>query len=134
MSLAPLLAEGFAIQLHAFCAIAAFVLGLLQFALPKGNTRHKIFGYCWVAIMVTVAISSFWIHGIDMWNGFSPIHLISIYVLYSLPLAILAARRGEIAAHKTHMRNIFIGGLVIAGILSFLPGRTMLKVLIGEGG
>jgi uncharacterized membrane protein len=40
MSLAPLLEAAPAIPLHAFAAMmAAFVLGLVQFAAPKGRCR-----------------------------------------------------------------------------------------------
>jgi len=39
MSLAPLLDAAPAIPLHAFAAMAAFALGLVQFAAPKGRCR-----------------------------------------------------------------------------------------------
>ena len=39
MTLAPLLNASPAIQLHAFAAMAAFALGLVQFAAPKGTIR-----------------------------------------------------------------------------------------------
>ncbi len=39
MSLAPLIDAAPAIPLHAFAAMGAFVLGLVQFAAPKGTCR-----------------------------------------------------------------------------------------------
>lgn len=39
MSLAPLLDTAPAIPLHAFAAMAAFVLGSIQLAAPKGTRR-----------------------------------------------------------------------------------------------
>ena len=41
MSLAPLLDAAPAIPLHAFAAMAAFALGIVQFAAPKGTLPHR---------------------------------------------------------------------------------------------
>ena len=62
MTLAPLLEAAPAIPLHAFAAMAAFALGLVQFAAPKGTLPHRTVGWTWVALMAVVALSSFWIH------------------------------------------------------------------------
>ena len=51
MSLAPLLQAGPVIQIHAFAAMAAFVLGLVQFAGPKGTVPHRIRGWIWVSLL-----------------------------------------------------------------------------------
>jgi uncharacterized membrane protein len=61
MNLAPLTNAPFAIQLHAYAALAAFVLGAVQLARVKGTTQHRALGYTWVGLMLIVAISSFWI-------------------------------------------------------------------------
>ena len=37
-----------AIPLHAFAAMAAFVLGIVQFAAPKGTLPHRTLGWIWV--------------------------------------------------------------------------------------
>ena len=51
MSLAPLLDAAPAIPLHAFAAMAAFALGLVQFAAPKGTLPHRTIGWIWVVLM-----------------------------------------------------------------------------------
>lgn len=130
-SLAPLLAAPGAIPLHAFAAIGAFLIGLGQFVLAKGTKAHRAVGYVWLLAMAVVTISSFWIHQIRQVGDFSWIHLLSLFVLIQLPVAVLAARRGNIAAHRRIMRGIFIGGLVIAGGFTFMPGRIMHAVLFG---
>jgi uncharacterized membrane protein len=61
MSLAPLLDAAPAIPMHAFAAMAAFALGLVQFASPKGTLPHRTVGWIWVALMLVVAISSLWL-------------------------------------------------------------------------
>lgn len=132
MSLAPLLDAAPAIQLHAFAAIAAFALGIVQLSAPKGTLPHRTFGWLWVTLMLIVCISSFWIHELRMWREWSPIHLLSIFTLVMLPLAVLHARRHAVLRHRKAMIGIFTGALVVAGLFTFWPGRIMHAVLFGS--
>ena len=131
MTLAPLLDAPAAIQIHAFAAITAFAVGLAQLTAPKGTIPHRLIGWSWAMLMLTVAISSFFIHRIRLWGPWSPIHLLSILVLVTLPLAVLHARRHDIAQHRMAMLMLFTGALVIAGGFTFLPGRIMHAVMFG---
>ena len=131
MSLAPLLNAAPAIQLHAFAALAAFGLGAVQLAAPKGTLPHRTLGWIWAVLMVIVAGSSFWIHELRMWGPWSPIHLLAIFTLAMLPLAVWRARQHDVRKHRRAMMSLFVGALVIAGIFTFLPGRIMHAVLFG---
>ena len=131
MTLAPLLDAPSAIQIHAFAAIAAFAVGLVQLAAPKGTVPHRLIGWSWAVLMLTVAISSFFIHKIRLWGVWSPIHLLSILTLATLPLAVFYARRHKIPHHRSAMTALFVGALVIAGAFTFLPGRIMHAVMFG---
>jgi len=131
MTLAPLLAASPAIQLHAFAAIAAFALGAVQLAAPKGTIPHRLFGWLWAGLMLTVVLSSFFIHEIRLWGPWSPIHLLSIFTLIMLPLAVWRARWHDVRRHQRAMVGLFAGALVIAGIFTFMPGRIMHAVLFG---
>lgn len=132
MSLDPLLAAPGVIQIHAFAAMAAFLLGIVQFIGPKGTIPHRSVGVTWVLLMLTVAISSFWIHEIRLVGPWSPIHLISIFTLVMLPLGVWRAHTHRVNAHKWTMISIFIGALVIAGLFTLLPGRIMNAVAFGQ--
>ena len=132
MTLAPLLDAVPAIPLHAFAAMGAFVLGLVQFAAPKGTLPHRTIGWIWVGLMAVVAISSFWIHEIRLFGPWSPIHLLSIFTPIMLVLAVLYARRHNVRGHKLTMISIFCGALVIAGLFTFVPGRAMHAVVFGQ--
>jgi uncharacterized membrane protein len=132
MSLAPLLDAAPEIPVHAFAAMAAFALGIVQFAAPKGTLPHRTVGWIWVGLMAIVAVSSFWIHEIRLLGPWSPIHLLSIMVLALLPVAVVAARRHNVSRHRKTMIGIFTGGLVIAGLFTFLPGRIMHAVVFGH--
>ena len=111
--------------------MAAFALGAVQLAAPKGTLPHRTLGWVWVAIMSVVAISSFWIHDIRLIGPWSPIHLLSIFTLAMLPLAVLHARRHHVTAHMMTMIGIFTGALIVAGFFTFVPGRIMHKVAFG---
>jgi uncharacterized membrane protein len=132
MSLAPLLDAAPAIPVHAFAAMAAFVLGVIQFAAPKGTLPHRTIGWIWVVLMLAVAASSFWIHQIKLWGPWSPIHLLSIFTLVMLPLGVWYAHRHRVVDHRRIMIGVFSGALVIAGLFTLLPGRIMHAVVFGS--
>ncbi|WP_430436277.1 DUF2306 domain-containing protein [Oceanibaculum nanhaiense] len=131
MSLAPLDAASLAVQLHAWAAMAAFLLGLAVLFRRKGTPLHKAMGRIWVALMLAVSLSSFWIHELNQFMGFSWIHLLSILVLYSMTTAIFAIRRGNVRAHRIGMLSTFAGALLIAGLFTLMPGRIMHAVVFG---
>jgi uncharacterized membrane protein len=132
MSLAPLLDAAPAIPLHAFAAMAAFVLGVVQLAAPKGTVPHRTLGWIWVLLMAFVAASSFWIHQLKLVGPWSPIHLLSIFTLVMLPLGVWRAHRHDVNAHRRTMIGIFTGALVIAGLFTLVPGRIMHAVIFGR--
>lgn len=131
MTLAPLLAASPAIQVHAFVAMAAFALGVVQLAAPKGTLPHRTLGWVWVALMAVVAGSTVFVHQIRLWGPFSPIHLLSILTLALLPVAVWRAHRHDVRNHRNTMLGLFLGALVIAGLFTFLPGRIMYAVAFG---
>jgi len=132
MTLAPLWQASSAIQLHAFAAMAAFALGIVQLAAPKGTLPHRTLGWLWVLLMLAVSISAFWIHTIRLWGPWSPIHLLAIFTLIMLPIGVLHARRHRVAQHRWTMILTFVGALVIAGLFTLVPGRIMHAVVFGS--
>lgn len=118
------------ILIHLGFAVAAFGLGLLQFILPKGTLPHRAMGWSWLIIMGVVAVSSFFIRQANH-GKFSLIHILSVAVLIQIPLIILAARKHNIKAHANTALGLYMGALVIAGLLTFLPGRLMWAVFFG---
>lgn len=133
MSLAPLLHSLPQIQIHAAAAMAAFVLGIVQFAAPKGTLPHRTLGWIWVVLMLVVSVSSFFVHRLRVWGLWSPIHLLSIFTPVALAAAVWAARHHRVSPHKYTMMAIFLGALVIAGLFTLVPGRIMHVVVFGVG-
>ena len=48
-----------------------------------------------------------------------------------MPSAVVLARRHNVARHANIMTGVFIGGIGVAGVLAFLPGRLMWQVFFG---
>jgi len=131
MSLAPLLSAPLAIQLHAFAAMAAFVLGIIQLAAPKGTLPHRTIGWIWVGLILIVCATALFIHEIRLVGPWSPIHLLAVLTVFAVFMAVRHARRHEVAQHGRVMAITFFGGLIIAGAFTFLPGRIMYEVTFG---
>ena len=80
--------------------------------------------------MLTTAVSSLFIRVLNH-GAFSLIHLLSGWVIIATPMAVWAARRHKVDFHRKMMAGLFTGGLVVAGALTFLPGRMMWNVFFG---
>jgi uncharacterized membrane protein len=131
VTLAPLLNASPAIQFHAFAAMGAFLLGVVQLSAPKGTLPHRTVGWIWVTLMLVVSISAFFIHQLRIWGQWSPIHLLAIFTLAMLPVAVWRAHKHKVEQHRRAMLGLFVGALVIAGLFTFVPGRIMYAVIFG---
>lgn len=132
MDIKPFLEADPAIQLHMVFAVFALVLGGLILWRRKGTPRHKFAGRVWVVSMMVVSFSGFFIHEIRLWGDFSPIHIFSIVVPVFLTYAIRAALKGNIDEHRRTMQATYLGGMLIAGGFTFLPGRMNNDIFFGE--
>ena len=131
MTLVPLIHATMPMPLHAVAAILALVIGAAQLWLVKGTARHRRLGYVWVGLMAFVAISGFFIYETRLLGPFSPIHLLLVLVLVTLWRGIRLARGGKIKAHRRAMILLFWLALVLTGLFTFAPGRTMNQVVTG---
>jgi uncharacterized membrane protein len=131
MSFQPLFDAGPLIAVHAFAAMAAFLLGGMQLAAPKGTLPHRTLGYVWVVLMAVVAGTALFIYTIRLIGPFSPIHLLALYTLFSLAVAVRTARAGNIKAHKRAMVSTYVFALIVTGLFTLWPGRIMHQVVFG---
>lgn len=128
--LALFAAQPMILQLHILAALGTVAVGGLIFSLRKGQAFHRTAGWTWVVLMATTAFSSLFIVGLngDVW---SLIHLLSGWVLVTLPLAVYAARKHRVSIHRRAMTGMFVGGSLVAGAFTFLPGRLMWALFFG---
>jgi uncharacterized membrane protein len=136
MSLAPLLAASFAIKLHVATVVPAFLLGTwLIFISRKGARYHRAIGYVYLTLMTITSIAALFVHTLvpnGPFFGFSPTHLFVPLTLLGVVGALYYARRHNIKAHRKSMLGVYIGGILIAGSFTLLPGRIMHTVFFGH--
>jgi len=120
-----------ALTIHLVTVIPAIPLGTYVILSRKGGARHKLLGKIWLSLMFVTAIATIFIRNVND-GQFSWIHLFTLLTFIAVPRAILSARQGRIEQHKKHLRNFFIGALVIAGLTAFAPGRTMWQWAFGH--
>jgi uncharacterized membrane protein len=120
-----------AVATHLATVIPAIPLGAYVILSRKGGSRHKSLGTIWLSLMFVTAIATLFIRNFND-GRFSWIHLFTLITFIAIPQAIVSARRHKIAMHKIHLRNFFIGALIIAGVTAFAPGRTMWQWAFGD--
>jgi uncharacterized membrane protein len=135
MSLAPIISASLAIQVHVATVLPAFVLGTYQIFLSrKGAPTHRAIGYVYLALMSVTSIAALFVQSLmpnGPFFGFSPIHLFVPLTLFGVVGALRGAWTHNIAMHRTSMIAVYVGGLLIAGSLTLLPGRIMHRVVFG---
>ncbi|MEO0668381.1 MAG: DUF2306 domain-containing protein [Pseudomonadota bacterium] len=132
MTLAPLLTASPAIQMHVALALVALSLGPFVLWRQRRDRVHNVMGYVWVCALGGAALFSFAITSPFTPIGLSLIHLLSVYALYGIYVAMRAIYRGDVAIHRQVMQNLYVRGAALAGAFNFLPGRTMQRILIPD--
>lgn len=129
MTLEPLLRASPAIILHVATVVPAALIGTyLIFISRKGAPWHRALGYLYLTLMTITAVTTLWIHALmpkGPFFGFSPVHLLIPLTLFGVYGALRSARAHRINRHRAAMLSVYFGGIMIAGGLTFLPGRIM---------
>ncbi|WP_234905784.1 DUF2306 domain-containing protein [Affinirhizobium pseudoryzae] len=130
MTLEPLLSAPLAVQVHVATVLPAAVIGaFLLLWRRKGSYLHRQLGKLWMALMVTTASSTFFIHSFDLFFGFSPIHILSVLTISNCWAAYRMARSGNIRGHRIAVKQAYVWGILVAGSFTLLPHRIMNRVV-----
>lgn len=113
------------VQFHLGSAIVAVGLGPVALYRSSRDRWHKLTGYVWAGAMLALAVSGFFMHTLAIIGPFGPIHLFSVFTIFSLWRGYVLIRARRIADHARWMRNFFWNAIGFAGVLAFLPGRTL---------
>lgn len=119
-----------AVGAHLATVGPAIMLGPVILWRRKGDRSHRGLGSVWLALMVTTAVVSFWIRGVN--GAVSGIHLFSIGTLIAVPVGIWRARAHDTRAHRQIMISLYIG-LIVAGAFALEPDRIAGRVLSQSG-
>lgn len=107
---------------HTLAAFAAIALGAAMFLARKGTFLHRVAGRAWAALMLGVAVTSFWIKSS---GSYSWIHLLSVTVIVLLGVLVWFAVTRQIGAHRRLAIGLYAGALGITGMFTLLPYRLL---------
>ena len=113
---------------HLATVLPAFFLGAFQLLGRKGTPSHKLLGRIYMLFMLATGVITLAMPagvGPRILNHFGFIHIFSFLALVNVPMAYVAARRGNIKVHRVNMIALYIGGILIAGALALMPGRML---------
>ena len=131
MNFAPVAEAPLAIRIHLATVVPAFLLGTwLIFFSRKGARMHRAIGAAYLVLMTITATAAIFIRQLRP-GSFSLLHLFVVLTYWSVFSAIWNLRRKNIRGHQMAMIGLYVGGLLIAGGLTFLPGRIMHRLFFG---
>jgi uncharacterized membrane protein len=112
----------------------AFLMATFMMVTKKGTEVHKLIGRIYMVLMLFTAMVTLLMSaqvGPRLFNHFGFIHLLSVLVLYCVPSAYWAIKNGNVKRHRLSMIGLYIGGLIVAGGFTLMPGRMLGNVLFG---
>ena len=118
------------VQIHLATVLTALMLMTVQMLGPKGRTSHRALGWILSILLAITALVSLFIR--DRTGAlFNPFQIFAVWTLIAVPWAILSARGHNVRRHARIMTGLYTGGMLIAGALTFLPGRLMWRGFFG---
>ena len=120
--------------LHLGTLAPAFVIGTYLLLNRKGTPAHRLLGKIYMVLMLFTAIVTLFMEAVIgplFLNHFGYIHLLSLFVIYTVPTAYTAIRSGNIGVHRRKMIGLYVGALLVAGGFTLTPGRLMHSWLFG---
>ncbi|MEM7728305.1 MAG: DUF2306 domain-containing protein [Pseudomonadota bacterium] len=118
-----------AVQIHVLVAFAALAIGLAMFVKRKGTWMHRYGGRTFLLLMLATATSALFIREMNA-GGLSWIHLFVPLTFFASWETVHYIRKGDVRRHRRAVMGLFFGALLIPGIVSFLPGRTMWMIFL----
>lgn len=118
------------IWFHLATMMTALALTPVMLWNQRGTPRHRVLGYVWVGCLATTAVISFRIR-VTHPGHLSVIHVLSVFTLVMLPVIVFSARSGNVARHRSAVRGMVIGALLVAGFFALPPFRMLGRWLFG---
>ena len=115
---------------HIGTILVALTLTPFMLLRKRGDRPHRVLGWTWATALFLTAAISFEVRVINP-GGFSFIHLLSLLTIVQVPLIVFYARRHDWKRHRTAVRGMVTGALLVAGFFTFPFGRLMGAWLFG---
>jgi uncharacterized membrane protein len=130
MTLQPLLQSSWAIRVHVVALVLAWLVGTWQFLLSrKGSRGHAALGRVFIALMLSMALVTLFIHVRSPDSSFFGLSLLHLYVpliVVLSALALVGARAHRLVLHRFAVISLYFGSLVFTGLVQIflVPGIT----------
>ncbi len=131
LDLTPLWNAPLAVKIHVATVVPAALIGAVQLVLPKGTPSHRVRGYIFMALMLTAATAAIFVRSLNS-GGFSLIHLFIPLTYFGVASGLWSIRRGNVRRHASAMIGLYVGAILIAGLLTLAPGRIMHSIFFGH--
>jgi uncharacterized membrane protein len=118
------------IWVHIATILVALTLTPVMLLRRRGDRVHRILGWVWAVALIITAADTFLIQTLNP-GSLSYIHLLSAWTLLQVPLLVFAARTHNVRRHRSAVRGMTTGALLIAGVFTLLPGRLLPHWLFG---
>lgn len=112
------------VWMHLATIAAALSLTPVMLLRRRGDRLHRQLGWIWVAAMIGTALISFDIRLTNR-GGFSFIHILSVWTLIQVPIIVWSARTHNVSRHRSAVRGMVFGALLIAGFFTFPFNRLL---------
>lgn len=112
------------IWLHLTTIFIALILTPVMLLRPRGDRLHRQLGWVWNGAMLLTAIDSLFIHVTNP-GGWSFIHILSGWTIIQVPVIVWTARRHDVKRHRSAVRGMVFGALLIAGFFTFPFNRLL---------
>lgn len=116
------------VYVHLATIVPAFLIGTFLLLNRKGTPYHRLLGKAYMLLMLFTAVVSLFMSaevGPTFLEHFGFIHLLCLLVLFYVPAAYFAVRRGDIKSHRRYMLGLYFGGVLVAGGFTLMPGRLL---------
>lgn len=113
---------------HLLTVVPCVFLGAYLLLFKKGGLIHQNLGKLYMVLMLLTAFTTLFMEarvGPVFLGHFGWIHLFSFLVLWTVPTAYLAIRKGNVRKHQRKMILMYVGAILIAGGFTFAPGRYL---------
>jgi uncharacterized membrane protein len=102
----------------------ALVLTPVMLLRKRGDRLHRTLGWVWLSAMFLTALISFDMRQINQ-GKFSFIHILSAWTIIQVPLILWHAKNHRHEKHRSAVRGMVFGALLIAGFFTFPFGRLL---------
>lgn len=115
---------------HLATIAIALALTPVMLLRPRGDRLHRRLGWLWATSLFLTAFISLDIRQTNQ-GDFSWIHILSIWTIIQVPIIVWSARTHDVRRHRSAVRGMVTGALLIAGFFTFPFDRMLGHWLFG---